>query len=134
MKCVYCGKEYDEGGTTIKVSNNTFDVCCSECKNLTKEYLQKDQMYKKRSYILIFFGSLGFILSTFIFSGTYKLIPMYIGMIIMGISLVIYPYIFSSFITFTNHPIVKATKIVRIIGVVIAIMSLSFMFATFFIG
>ncbi|MBO4358519.1 MAG: hypothetical protein IKX97_07670 [Erysipelotrichaceae bacterium] len=131
MKCVYCGKEYGEGGTTIKVSNGTFDVCSNECKKLTREYLEKDERYKTRSYLLIFCGSVGFILSTFVFTGTYKLVPMYIGMIIMGISLIVYPYIFSSFITFTRHPIKKMTLMVRIMGLVIAVLSLWFLIAVF---
>ena len=99
MKCVYCGKEYEEGGTTINVSNGTFDVCSNQCKKLTREYLNNDMQYKQRSYLLIFCGSIGFILSTFVFNGTYKLVPMYIGMLIMGLSLIVYPYIFSSFIS-----------------------------------
>ena len=127
MKCVYCGKEYSEGGMTINVSNGTFDVCSNECRKLVREYLNKDMKYKNRSYIMIFCGSIGFILSTFIFSGTYKLVPMYLGMIVMGLGLVIYPYIFSSFITFTRYPIRKVTLGVRIIGAVIIALSLFFL-------
>ena len=130
MKCVYCGKEYTEGGTTIRVSNGTFDVCSSECKRLTREYLEKDMQYKNRSYVMIFCGSIGFILSTFFFSGTYKLVPMYLGMIIMGIALVLYPYIFQSFITFTRYPIRKADKAVRIIGGLVIVISLVFLVMT----
>ena len=132
MKCVYCGKEYQEGGSKINVSNGTFDVCSNECKKLTRDYLNDDREYKTRSYLLIFCGSIGFILSTFIFNGTYKLLPMYIGMIIMGVSLIIYPYIFSSFITFTKYPIVKATKAVKLIGALITLLSLIFIFLTYF--
>ena len=131
MKCVYCGKEYSEGGTTIDVSNGTFDVCSNECKKLVRDYLNKDMEYKNRSYMMIFCGSLGFILSTFFFSGTYKLVPMYLGMIIMGIALIIYPYIFSSFITFTRVPIRKATVLVKSLGAVIILISLAFLAATF---
>lgn len=131
MKCVYCGKEYSEGGSKIRVSNNTFDVCCNECKKLTMEYLEKDQKYKTRSYLMIFCGSIGFILSTFLFNGTYKLVPMYIGMVIMGVSLILYPYIFQSFITFTRYPIKKADRAVRIGGVVITLLSLVFLVLTF---
>lgn len=134
MKCVYCGKEYESGGTTINVSNGTFDVCSNECKKLTREYVNDDQKYKQRSYLLIFCGSIGFILSTFIFSGKYKLIPMYVGIIIMGVSLIIYPYIFSSFITFTRVPIKKATLMVKIIGGLITLLSLGFIVATYLIG
>ncbi len=130
MKCVYCGKEYSEGGTTIKVSNGTFDVCSAECKKLVRDYLADDEKYKQRSYILIFCGSIGFILSTFIFSGKYKLVPMYLGIIVMGVSLILYPYIFQSFITFTRLPIKKATRMVRIAGLVIALMAVGFLTAT----
>ena len=130
MKCVYCGKEYQEGGTTINVSNGTFDVCSNECKKLTREYLNNDMKYKQRSYLLIFCGSIGFILSTFIFSGKYKLVPMYIGMLIMGTSLIIYPYIFSSFITFTRLPIKKANVMVKTVGVIIILLTLFFLIST----
>ena len=130
MKCVYCGKEYQEGGTTINVSNGTFDVCSNECKKLTREYLNNDMKYKQRSYLLIFCGSIGFILSTFIFSGKYKLVPMYIGMLIMGASLIIYPYIFSSFITFTRLPIKKANVMVKSIGAIIILLTLFFLIST----
>ena len=132
MKCVYCGKEYNEGGTTVPVSNGTFDVCSNECKKLVRDYLNKDMQYKNRSYIMIFCGSIGFILSTFIFSGTYKLVPMYLGMIIMGSALLLYPYIFSSFLTFTRYPIVKATRMVKIMGAVIMVLSAVFLALTFF--
>ncbi len=131
MKCVYCGKEYNEGGTTVAVSNGTFDVCSNECKKQVREYLNKDMQYKNRSYIMIFCGSIGFILSTFIFSGTYKLVPMYLGMIVMGLGLAIYPYIFSNFLTFTHYPIKKATLVVRIIGALVIVLSLFFLGATF---
>ena len=130
MKCVYCGKEYSEGGIKINVSNGTFDVCSNECRKLTVDYLNKDKEYKSRSYIMIFCGSIGFILSSFIFTGRIKLVPMYLGMIIMGLALLIYPYIFSSFITFTRHPIKKLTKVVRILGTVIIADSVVFLVLT----
>lgn len=130
MKCVYCGKEYSEGGIKINVSNGTFDVCSNECRKLTVDYLNKDKEYKSRSYIMIFCGSIGFILSSFIFTGRIKLVPMYLGMIIMGLALLIYPYIFSSFITFTRHPIKKLTKVVRILGAVIIAVSVVFLVLT----
>ena len=131
MKCVYCGKEYTEGGSKINVSNGTFDVCCNECRKQVRDYLEKDMQYKNRSYIMIFCGSIGFILSTFVFSGTYKLVPMYLGMIIAGLALVLYPYIFQSFITFTRYPIRKADRAVRIAGGLIIVISLAFLAMTF---
>ncbi len=127
MKCVYCGKEFSEGGIKINVSNGTFDVCSNECRKLTVDYLNKDKEYKNRSYIMIFCGSIGFILSTFVFSGRFKLVPMYIGMIIAGAALLIYPYIFSSFITFTRYPIKKLTLMMRILGGLIILASLFFL-------
>lgn len=130
MKCIYCGKEYSEGGLKINVSNGTFDVCSNECRKLTVDYLNRDKEYKNRSYIMIFCGSIGFIFSTFIFSGKYKLVPMYIGMIIAGAALLIYPYIFSSFITFTRYPIKKLTKMVRILGAIIIAISVVFLVLT----
>ena len=130
MKCVYCGKEYGSGGHKIKVSNGIFDVCSSECRKNVTDYLNRDREYKNRTYILIFCGSIGFILSTFFFSGVYKLVPMYIGMIIMGLALIFYPYVFSSFITFTRYPIVKAQRAVKIIGAVIAVEAIAFALAT----
>ena len=127
MKCVYCGKEFSEGGIKINVSNGIFDVCSNECRKLTVDYLNKDKEYKNRSYIMIFCGSIGFILSTFVFSGRFKLVPMYIGMIIAGTALLIYPYIFSSFITFTRYPIKKLTLMMRILGGLIILASLFFL-------
>ena len=88
MKCVYCGKEYETGGSKINVSNGVFDVCSNECKKNVIDYLNKDKEYKNRTYIMIFCGSIGFILSTFVFSGTYKLLPMYVGMLIAGTTLI----------------------------------------------
>ena len=134
MKCVYCGKEYSEGGIKINVSNGTFDVCSNECRKLTVDYLNKDKEYKNRSYIMIFCGSIGFILSTFVFSGRFKLVPMYIGMIIAGAALLIYPYIFSSFITFTRYPIKKLTLMMRILGGLIILASLFFLIMTLRMG
>ena len=130
MKCVYCGKQFESGGQKINVSNSTFDVCSSACRKNVTDYLNRDREYKNRTYLLIFCGSIGFILSTFFFSGTYKLLPMYIGMVIMGLTLIFYPYVFSSFITFTRYPIVKATRAVRIIGAVIAVEAVAFALAT----
>ena len=59
---------------------------------------------------------------------------MYIGMVIMGLALIFYPYVFSSFITFTRYPIVKATRAVRIIGAVIAVEAVAFALATILKG
>lgn len=134
MKCVYCGKQFESGGQKINVSNGTFDVCSSACRKNVTDYLNRDREYKNRTYLLIFCGSIGFILSTFFFSGTYKLLPMYIGMVIMGLTLIFYPYVFSSFITFTRYPIVKATRAVRIIGAVIAVEAVAFALATILKG
>ncbi|MBQ2582773.1 MAG: hypothetical protein II577_02610 [Erysipelotrichaceae bacterium] len=134
MKCVYCGKEFSEGGIKINVSNGTFDVCSNECRKLTVDYLNKDKEYKNRSYIMIFCGSIGFILSTFVFSGRFKLVPMYIGMIIAGAALLIYPYIFSSFITFTRYPIKKLTLMMRILGGLIILASLFFLITALRMG
>lgn len=131
MKCVYCGKEIKDDGIEIKVSNGTFHVCSNECNKLTREYLNNDQKYKQRTYILIFAGAVGFIFSTFIMDGRYKLIPMYIGMLIMGATIIIYPYVFSSFMTFESYPIKKSTKLVRFLGGVICIIALVFLILTF---
>ena len=131
MKCVYCGKEYESGGLKMNVSNGVFDVCSSECKKNVIDYLNRDKEYKNRMYIMIFCGSIGFILSTFVFSGTYKLVPMYLGMIIAGIALFLYPYIFSSFLAFTIYPIAKATRMVKILGVFVVFLSLVFLVLTF---
>lgn len=133
MKCVYCGKEYESGGMKMNVSNGVFDVCSNDCRKHVVEYLNKDKEYKNRMYILIFCGSIGFILSTFVFSGTYKLVPMYIGMIIAGVGLLLYPYIFSSFLTFTRYPIVKADKAVRIMGGAFAAIAVVFLAMTFLV-
>lgn len=134
MRCVYCGKEFESGGDKISVSNGVFDVCSSKCRKDVVDYLNRDKEYKNRMYVLIFCGSIGFILSTFIFSGTYKLLPMYLGMIIMGFALIVYPYVFSSFITFTRYPIVKATRMVKVIGAVIVLLSLVFIVLTYLVG
>ena len=130
MNCVYCGKEYDAGGEKIRVSNGTFDVCCRQCHTEVTEYLNRDKKYKNRMYVMFFCGSIGFILSTFIFSGKYKLVPMYIGMVIAGLALAIYPYIFTSFLTFTRVPIRKADRSVRIFGWSVIIISLVFLVLT----
>ena len=132
MRCVYCGKEYETGGQKMNVSNGVFDVCSSECRKNVVDYLNKDKEYKNRMYVMIFCGRIGFILSPFIFSGTYQLVPMYLGMIIMGSALLLYPYIFSSFLTFTRYPIVKATRMVKIMGAVIMVLSAVFLALTFF--
>ena len=116
----------------MNVSNGVFDVCSNECKKNVIEYLNKDKEYKNRTYILIFCGSIGFILSTFVFSGTYKLVPMYIGMIIAGIGLTFYPYIFSSFLTFTRYPIVKADKAVRMLGAAVTVIAAIFLAMSLF--
>ena len=131
MKCVYCGKEINNNGIEIKVSNGTFYVCSNECNRLTREYLNNDQKYKKRSYILIFFGAIGFLFSTFIMAGRFKLVPMYVGMIIMGASLIIYPYVFTSFMTFNSYPIKKATNLIKIIGGIVCLIAIVFLVLTF---
>jgi len=134
MKCVYCGKEIEEGtGKTVNVSNGVFDVCSNECKKAVKDYLVQDQKYKKASYLTIFCGSVGFIISTFLMRGEFKLLPMYIGMIIVGLSFIIIPYVFQNFITFRKHCIVSLTRLVRIIGVVIILVAIGFILVTWVI-
>lgn len=133
MKCVYCGKEYQEGGTKINVSNGVFDVCSSKCKNDTMDYLNKDKEYKKLCYILIFICSIGFIISMIFMpqSSRFKLVPMYIGLIGMGIVLAFLPYIFTSFGSFVKHSIKSMTLFIRLFGVIISIISCVFLFLTF---
>ena len=48
----------------------------------------------------------------------------------MGASLIIYPYIFSSFITFTRLPIKKANVMVKSIGAIIILLTLFFLIST----
>lgn len=109
----------------MNISNGVFDVCSGECKTSVRDYLNKDKEYKKRTALLIFFSSIGFIISMiFMPNNKYKLIPMYIGMIAMGVSLFFYPYIFSSFAVFVKHPIKKMNKGLKIVSVCLVILSI----------
>lgn len=133
MKCVYCGKEFQDGGQKINVSNGIFDVCSSKCKADVVDYLNKDKDHKKLCYILIFVCSIGFIISMiFMPQGSpYQLLPGYIGLVGMGIVLAILPYIFTSFGSFVKHSIKSMTLFIRIFGICISIISLVFIILTF---
>lgn len=133
MKCVYCGKEFQEGGQKIDVSNGTFDVCSAKCKSDVVEYLNKDKDHKKLCYILIFVCSIGFVISMIFMSPSnpYQLVPMYIGLTGMGIVLAFLPYIFTSFGSFVKHSIKSMTLFIRIFGICISAISLVFLVLTF---
>ena len=127
-QCTYCGKKIDTSKPDeieyAKAIKRYFPVCSSECENEVAKYVENDKKHKKHFYTMLTVCAF----MTLIGAITNHSIIAFIGVIIGGLSFMIFPYPITSFETFVNNSIKTTTKIVRVIGALITIAGLFFLF------
>ena len=125
-KCVFCGKALNlkpNSSLYATVVKKKFPVCSEICLDKTNKYLTNDKKHKKHFYWMftlcgiLTFG--GIIIN-------YSLLA-FIGVIIAGLSFLIFPYPISSFESFTYWPIKKMNFTVRIIGLILLLVGVFFL-------
>ena len=135
--CVYCGKKLDKNEPMIyakadnikyaKASMRYFPVCSSECEKNLIDFIQEDKKEKDKFYSV---AAIGLLIAIYGSIRHISYISM-LGILLCGIGLALFPHPITSFDTFSYHSIVKTTKFVRIIGIIIIIAELIFLAKTF---
>ena len=127
-KCTYCGKKLDmsdlEKVNYAKAIKRYFPVCSTECENEVTKYVENDRKHKKHFYTMFtvcaFTTLIGVVINRPIVS--------FIGVIIGGLSMVLFPYPITSFETFVNNSIKTTTRIVIILGTLITLAGMFFLY------
>ena len=127
-KCTYCGKKLDMSNPNevnyAKAIKRYFPVCSKNCENEVTKYVANDRKDKKHFYTMFtvcaFTTLIGVIIN--------KPIVAFIGVVIGGLSFVLYPYPITSFETFVNNPIKTTTRLVIIIGTIITLAGIFFLY------
>lgn len=127
-QCTYCGKKLDTSNLNeieyAKAIKRYFPVCSIECENELIKYVENDKKHKMHFYTMLTVCAL----MTLIGAITNYSVVAFIGVVIGGLSFIIFPYPITSFETFVNNSIQTTTKIVRVIGILIFIVGLFFLF------
>ena len=127
-KCTYCGKKLNTANEEeieyAKAIKRYFPVCSKTCEDELARYVENDKKHKKHFYTM--FTACAFI--TLIGVLINKPIVSFIGVVIGGLSMVLYPYPITSFETFVNNPIKMTTRIVMIVGTIITLAGLVFIY------
>ena len=131
-KCIYCGKNIldvpkDELLYT-KAITRYFPVCSETCADEVNKYVNSDKKHKTHFYWLLIICAL---LTTV---GAIENIPIvaFAGVTIFGFAFLIFPYPITAFETFTNFPIKKTLVLIRIIGIIILVAGLFFLYMTIY--
>lgn len=127
-KCTYCGKKLDMSNPDevnyAKAIKRYFPVCSDTCEQEVTKYVENDRKHKKHFYTMLTVCAFTTLIGVLI----NKPIVAFIGVIIGGLSFVIYPYPITSFETFVNNSIKTTTRIVIIIGTIITLAGMFFLY------
>ena len=127
-KCIYCGKNIldvpKDELLYAKAIRRYFPVCSETCANGVAKYVSDDKKHKIHFYWLLIICAL---LTTV---GAFENIPIaaFVGVLIFGIAFLFFPYPITAFETFTNSPIKRTLMIIRIIGIIILLAGLFFLY------
>lgn len=116
MKCIYCGKETTANKYTISIDGSAEDLqCCGrECYLKTKEYIKNEGSKKKTPFYII--AAILVVLNLFILQSKPDIWWMYFPMIGLGALISLVPSMYITHYFFESMGIVRARKIVRLIG------------------
>lgn len=127
-QCIYCGKSLkgidDEEKLYAKAIKRYFPVCSSECESEVTKYVESDRKYKKHFYTMFTVCAFTTLIGVLI----NRPIVSFVGVIIGGLSMVLFPYPITSFETFVNNSIKVTTRIVMIVGTIIVLAGMFFLY------
>lgn len=127
-KCTYCGKKLDmsnpEAVQYAKAIKRYFPVCSTECESEVTKYVANDKKHKKHFYTMFTVCAFTTLIGVLI----NRPVVSFVGVIIGGLSMVLYPYPITSFETFVNNSIKTTTKIVIVIGTIITLAGMFFLY------
>ena len=127
-QCTYCGKKLhdvaEEDRLYAKAIKRYFPVCSEACENEVTKYVENDKKHKKNFYTMLtvcaFTTLIGVIIN--------RPIVAFVGVVIGGLSFVLFPYPITSFETFVNNPIKTTTRLVVIIGTILTLAGMFFLY------
>lgn len=127
-QCTYCGKKLtdvpDENRLYAKAIKRYFPVCSETCETQVRNYVENDRKHKKHFYTMLTVCAFTTLIGVLLNRPTVS----FIGIIIGGLSLVLYPYPITSFETFVNNPIKTTTRIVMILGTILTLIGMFFLY------
>ena len=127
-QCIYCGKKLkdidEDDKLYAKAIKRYFPVCSEECEKEVTKYVENDKKHKKHFYIMFTVCAFTTLIGVLI----NRPIVSFIGVIIGGLSMALFPYPITSFETFVNNSIKSTTRIVLIVGGIITIVGLYFLY------
>lgn len=129
-RCVYCGKPLakESGSFAAMVHSRKFHTCSDLCREATERYAQQDGRKKIWLYLILFFCSVGIIISAIGVSGRTAGSFMYGSIFFAGVGFLVFPYPITSFETFLRCPIQKVTAISRGVGSILCVLGILFFF------
>lgn len=127
-QCIYCGKKLkdisEEEKLYAKAIRRYFPVCSIECENEVTKYVENDKKHKKHFYTMFTVCAFTTLIGVLI----NRPVVSFIGVIIGGLSMVLFPYPITSFETFVNNSIKTTTRIVMVIGTIITLAGMFFLY------
>ena len=123
-KCIYCGNEVETDKYHIitgKQNKTTYYCCCAEHKKQMQDYLKNAN---NRHYVLYGLAAILIIINLFFIGYKANFRWMYLPMIGLGILVAINPSVYVTNYFYENMGILKTTKFIRIVGILIAIFGL----------
>lgn len=127
-QCIYCGKKLkdidEDDKLYAKAIKRYFPVCSEDCENEVTKYVENDKKHKKHFYTMFTVCAFTTLIGVLI----NRPVVSFVGVIIGGLSMVLFPYPITSFETFVNNSIKTTTRIVMVIGTIITLAGMFFLY------
>ncbi|MEY8402538.1 hypothetical protein AALA54_04220 [Oscillospiraceae bacterium 44-34] len=126
-RCVYCGKPVSPEAPPAVAQGRTrrFPACGVPCKEAAEDYVQADQKRKLGLYLILMVCAILILISAL---GGWQGPLTYTAILLAGIGFAAFPYPITTFETFQSCPIRRVTQITRILGTVLILLALIFIF------
>lgn len=134
MKCIYCGKETTANKFTISAGSGNAELqCCGrECYLKTKEYIEEDKSKKKMPFYIL--AAILVVVNLFLLGYKLTVWWMYLPMTGLGALVAMVPSMYITHYFFESMGIVKARKVVRVIGCSVMVAGLALTFSMLLAG
>jgi len=126
-RCVYCGKPISAESPPFIAEGRTrrFPACGAACKEATEAYIQADRKWKVGLYLILLVCAVLILISAL--SGQPGTLT-YIAVLLAGAGFLLFPYPITTFETFQSCCIRRVTQISWVLGVILIVLSLVFLF------